>query len=739
VTGRKLSWKSSAVALGASAVSLALVIWFVSNDSGRVSPGPLSAAHGPDSGVDASDCESCHGKGKDERAEMARACGKCHADVGVEIAAGKGLHGHLPGDPTRCVTCHSEHHGPQFLMVSLASFLRAGVDNVVDFDHAGFDYRLGGKHLALACRKCHENSDAAVLPKGERRFMGKSQECASCHKDPHGGRLQECKSCHGEERPFPEAPLFAHTRLFSLTGVHAGASCIRCHERTSSFSIEADTEAGRRGELNVRNCAACHASPHAETFVAAAARELKVASERSCENCHALKAGAFAREGVTFKKEWHAFSGFALVLPHENQKCGACHAAGLAYKDAHAGRTPENCGACHADPHKGQFGERSCRECHAADAWKPSTYGVPEHARSKFPLELAHARAKCGACHFESDGVPRYAGTKKECVACHADAHPNSFRESTGCQECHQPDSFAASEKTFDHRKWTGFALDNAHAQSGCAACHARMAEAEPDTRRAFGKIEVHAPATAAQCVNCHSDAHHGSFKSAKDCDECHGTASFSKARESFDHAARAGFALVGSHQAMECTTCHAPSVARVDAALARSDCTSCHADIHGQSFQQTAKGCLECHTQVAWLEGRESFDHPRWTGFPLEGRHKVAGCESCHSPLPAGDPSGRRFARARGSQCSDCHADPHGGPFVAGSATACARCHVTSADFHLTLFDHQRDSRFPLDATHQRVGCAECHRDWRSQAGGTSFRFQPLGIECGDCHDSRR
>jgi hypothetical protein len=738
-------------ALWAPLLSLALVLWFVWSGTERVSPGPLSAAHAqPGSEVEERQCELCHGADPKQRSEMAKACEKCHADVAREVAEKKGLHGHMPGDPGRCGVCHSEHHGLQFQMVSQASFLRAGVDDVVHFDHAGLDYQLGGLHLGLDCLKCHENSDVPVLAKGKRRFMGKTQDCASCHKDPHDGRLPDCRSCHGEERPFLEAPLFKHTEQFPLAGAHAGVHCGQCHEKSGPSSIEADGEAQRKNRLAVRACAVCHESPHAESFLAAAVAALQVAREPSCERCHPLSSRTFKREGASFQKEWHAFSGFALALPHDKQECRECHADGLPYKQAHAGRTLEDCAACHADVHKGQFGARACRQCHALEAWKPALYGVAAHAQSAFPLLQAHATTKCGDCHLETDGLRRYAGTERECAACHADAHPGAFPKAGGCQDCHQADAFASARKDFDHQKWTGFAVDNAHETAGCESCHVLLAGPEPKTKRMFGRIEVHPPAKAAQCVNCHGDPHRGFFKDASGCDACHGTALFETARERFDHAARTGFALVGSHLTRECTVCHVPAAERdhegrrfgfaaVDAATAQASCTSCHADIHRGTFQQPSGNCIDCHTQVAWTDGRETFEHLRWTGFALAGRHVEAGCQSCHNPLPPADRSGRRFGRAPGPACADCHQDPHVGQFTVAGKTDCTRCHAAGSDFHELVFDHQRDSRFPLDATHKPVACAGCHFSWPLQGGGKAVRYKPLGLLCGDCHDTRR
>jgi len=256
-------------------LSASLVVWLVRNAPQRDSPGALSVAHAQDKQrIDEHNCEVCHGPETGDRDGMAKACEKCHEDISRQIAEHHGLHGRLPRNPTNCGACHSEHHGPQILMVNKASFLRAGIDGE-KFDHAGFDYQLGGVHLALACVKCHENSDASLLEKGKKRYIGKSQKCASCHSDPHAGRMPDCRACHGEQRPFREAPLFKHDKLFPLSGAHAAQSCAKCHEKSGSYSVEADHEAQQQVRLVARACAACHADPHAGQN-----------GEKSCRECH---------------------------------------------------------------------------------------------------------------------------------------------------------------------------------------------------------------------------------------------------------------------------------------------------------------------------------------------------------------------------------------------------------------------------------------------------------------------
>ena len=92
-----------------------------------------------------------------------------------------------------------------------------------------------------------------------------------------------------------------------------------------------------------------------------------------------------------------------------------------------------------------------------------------------------------------------------------------------------------------------------------------------------------------------------------------------------------------------------------------------------------------------------------------------------------------KRLGKVAGKNCADCHRDQHQGQFVNGKSTDCARCHGVE-DFHKTRFDHDRDSRFRLDAQHVLLECSKCHKSYDTPFGPV-VRYKPLGVECGDCH----
>ena len=121
-------------------------------------------------------------------------------------------------------------------------------------------------------------------------------------------------------------------------------------------------------------------------------------------------------------------------------------------------------------------------------------------------------------------------------------------------------------------------------------------------------------------------------------------------------------------HQALEgarnCRACHGPK------GVTRELCLTCHTALGqriaaGQGLHarpEYAVGCERCHVEhqgrgfelVFWgKEGRASFDHGQ-TGFPLEGRHKALGCESCHTARRVRD----RAGGPRGGTSRDVWAD---------------------------------------------------------------------------------
>ncbi len=126
---------------------------------------------------------------------------------------------------------------------------------------------------------------------------------------------------------------------------------------------------------------------------------------------------------------------------------------------------------------------------------------------------------------------------------------------------------------------------------------------------------------------------------------------------------------------------------------------------------------CADCHIQKGWkLEaGTYVFDHQK-TQFPLEGSHKDVYCTKCHTSLV--------FSEAK-TECISCHTDMH----YQTVGTDCGRCHTPKSWIVNNITEIHQQSRFPLVGAHLTADCYSCH------PSASLLRFEPLGIECFDCH----
>lgn len=757
------------LALGAVAVAVQL-------ESERTSPGPLTPVHAREPDLEGPDgCDRCHGSW---RASMDAACTECHEAIGEQLSTGTDFHG--AGALERCGRCHVEHHGEALPLAGAHAFELAGVPDRAGFRHDFVAFVLAGAHDGLGCERCHENADVELPARDTTRFGGLSQRCATCHDDPHEGRLSDdCARCHGQVHPFEELANFVHPASFPLAGAHGGLACGACHAKDSAFSVEAlagPRAPGDGPKPGPRACEACHESSHDARFLADVAGRLETTPAASCERCHPVVSDGFSAGTLELEPELHAATGFALVGVHA-LACEECHeprSSGLDFAARYPGRRASDCAACHEDPHAGQFtlangSPQACTACHETEHWVPSTIDAAAHARPfvpgrpGFPLDGAHARAACDACHAQEPGTPQtFRGAPRACAACHEDAHEAAFdafvaalpdRPAGGaCAACHDTTSFADVAGRFGaarHGPATGFTLAGAHARAECEACHAPAAAPDALGRR-FGRAAERFGQPVRACATCHEDVHRGAF-GALDCARCHGEESFRDLREPFDHGAWTGFVLDGAHATEDCQSCHGTadplrdgrSLGRV-ADLFRGppeQCATCHRDPHGGVFDrfgvarltESGQGCARCHTTASFVEGaRADFDHGGFTRFALEGRHAEVRCEDCHAPEPA---PGRQLGRAAGQRCEDCHEDPHGGQFTLGVARDCAQCHDAASFTDLQRFDHDRDSRFALDAQHAPLDCTACHRPWPMADGRVVVRYRPLGTTCVECH----
>ena len=652
----------------------------------RVSPGELTAVHAREPALAGSaGCAKCHGESR--QASMEAACAACHADIESQIARNSGIHGTLPpGEAADCGRCHGEHKGRQFAPVHPQSFALAGIPVLSRFAHETVDFGLTGKHLELECTKCHRHAEDRELPQGEKRFLGLDQTCTRCHKDVHEGSYgPRCQSCHGQERPFPAVASFRHPDAFPLAGGHGGLACAKCHEPGTIHRAMEAASAFR--PASVRECSSCHRSPHGDEFLLRISQPLGIGAKETCARCHSTEKGGFVGPLATLTRTAHASAGFPLTPPHHRQSCTACHegygsassGGGLdAYHRRYPGRKPDDCKACHGDPHRGEF--------------------------------------EIGA----------FKG--RDCLSCHA-------------RESFAPPDFDMA------RHDLVFKLEGSHRKLDCAKCHAK-----PETK---GPRDYRGVAT--DCRSCHQDPHGGQFNKplylGGDCRTCHSQTTWRPSTFSVEMHRGTTFALTGAHLGIGCARCHEAPAADGKAAVAKKftglagECASCHADVHAGAFDGAGRpstiggkqGCARCHGTDSFRPAPGSaFDHTVWTGFALKGAHSALACAACHGRSAVPDARGRTLGIVSGTSCQSCHSDPHAGQFGPTAAVNCASCHREEGTFKNLLFDHQRNSKFPLDEVHAKVACAKCHQPMAVSDGAKAIRYKPLGTKCRDCHEPR-
>jgi hypothetical protein len=553
----------------------------------QVSPGPLAKAHAELDGN--LGCIKCHGKGE---GEMDHKCMACHEEIASLVQQRRGFHGREGNKD--CAHCHPDHGGRDFAMI-------AWPDKTPEkFDHARTGWALKEKHAALTCEKCHTASrispDMAGLLKAKRDvpWVGLDSNCKSCHEDIHRGSLGDnCATCHSEKgwRPVPG---FDHARTaFPLTGLHGKVECARCHE-APALNLAKDDK-GRviplYKPLPHGECSACHADPH------------KGALGPRCVDCH-VTAGFKVISKDRFN---HDRTRYPLRGKHAALNCDKCHDEKTAW-----GKKPPfaTCDGCHKDAHAGQTmvaGKApDCAACHTVDAFKPSTFTVEQHAKTRYPLQGAHARTLCMDCHGRMPSGPpelvaEAIGSAKVwmhpasgvCVDCHRDPHEGRFARGgerarkDDCLACHTVDSFRPS--TFDvaaHEK-AGFKLKGAHRATPCVACHKELEPLAKMTEKvAAAQATLPMKNDARACAQCHATPHGIQFDSRKDggaCDGCHDENRFVPA-SGFDHQKVKSFKLEGKHRNVACVKCH-PVVTTSEGrkmSLYRplsAKCESCHAE----------------------------------------------------------------------------------------------------------------------------------------------------------------
>jgi len=606
----------------------------------QISPGPLSRAHESLSGP--TQCTSCHVVGKGA-AEMK--CQECHKEIAAEISAGRGLHSRF-ANKEHCAACHSEHNGRDFPLIRWQPSLKG-------FDHSQTGYPLEGKHAGLDCKQCHtpehiQQSAKSLIQMKDLRdtFLGLSQECTTCHQDPHTGQLgTNCTQCHNFVN-WKAATNFDHSKTkFPLTGLHAKVPCEKCHASATPGGP------ARLTGIPFAKCSDCHGDPHHGTFA------------QSCDSCHTTSGWKKVPAGKQFD---HSKTKFPLLGKHANVDCVKCHAHGDFKKPLAFAK----CMDCHTpSPHGSQFDARKdhgeCGSCHTVKGWKPSLFDVKAHAATAYPLQGRHASVGCAQCHIPAGAATRYKIAFDKCTDCHSDVHGGQFADvpyNGRCESCHTVNGFGPSTFTIAEHQKSRFPLKGSHLAVPCFECH-RASQAG----RGSKIVPYHFASLA--CTSCHTNPHGGKFRAQMSqvksdgqpagCEACHSVKAWTDL-PSFDHS-KTHFPLRGAHVKISCEQCHKPSgpEGKLTEASFKSTptaCSSCHHDPHGGQFVKDGKpeACDDCHNTNHWKPS--TFNHETQSDFSLKGAHEKVACALCHTGVRVVNGKRVTMYKSTPRECSSCH-----------------------------------------------------------------------------------
>jgi hypothetical protein len=505
-------------------------------------------------------------------------------------------------------------------------------------------------------------------------------------------------------------------------------------------------------ELSNDKCLACHKPINERQLDKKGLHATPKAMGKPCQLCHTEHKGrgkdimGFAAFGGRDKFD-HSITGFVLDGKHAETKCNQCHTQKTASGTQTFLKASPACASCHQIPH-GEVREplRRCERCHDAKSWRAVARLDFDHDRdTRYPLEKKHDGVACENCHakrgngaaqppsiksLKSDPPSKTsAGARRltfrwpqwsfDCMPCHENVHGESLFGQKKCNLCHSA-KVEFTRVNFDHNRRTRFPLDGAHAdpkKAPCQACHKKDDRKKPDRA----------------CETCHADVHKDRFDkvSNRDCAVCHSANNFTTDLR-FDHGARTKFPLTGAHQHADCRACHRgkgpTDYERLDglvekvAGTRRTQvaCMGCHKHENVHQKQYTNDKCLDCHKMAGVVETKpraiNEFHGPQ-SRFPLTEGHRGVECARCHpnnvftkTPLQCGPA---------------CHPDElHKGTL----GTDCLKCH-TGGRWEARLFDHDKDTKWPLVGNHKDVLCEGCHprRDFANNRG--------KGVKCINCH----
>jgi hypothetical protein len=300
------------------------------------------------------------------------------------------------------------------------------------FDHARTRFPLLGRHAKVDCARCHD-------PQAARGTKPQFAACASCHRDPHGGKATlagaktDCASCHVVDgfRPSTFTAARHQASAFPLEGRHVQVKCEGCHPKGPAANgvVSPLIDAGVILRPPHARCGSCHGDDHGGQLASRA-------DGGECGSCHRVDGW----KPSLFTAKEHASLRVDLSGKHATLECAACHSPArkglpppMAVEAMGKARVAlalgaGACGSCHASQHGAQFASRrdrgECGSCHDTYGFRPASRF--DHDRdARFPLMRAHRKVVCARCHVpkaDESGKPvtTYRPLSMACEDCHA-------------------------------------------------------------------------------------------------------------------------------------------------------------------------------------------------------------------------------------------------------------------------------------------------------------------------------
>ena len=270
------------------------------------------------------------------------------------------------------------------------------------------------------------------------------------------------------------------------------------------------------------------------------------------------------------------------------KECGHCHAPVHCVTDS-------RCQDCHKDValqrsethglHGKLPGTDRCQNCHIEHQGREVVItqfafpNVDHKALAGFSLALHRVDYQdelmnCESCHSQE----RFADETLDCVTCHVEENHEYMAEhietyGLDCVPCHDG---VDRMRDFDHQ--LAYALDGAHSETECTACHANQVYLE----------------TVQECSGCHEDPEMHAGKFGLECERCHSAVAWTPAK-----LVRHNFFLnhgSETNAAVECEVCHVDS-------MVVNTCYGCHehqpADmdqVHLAEGIEEYSQCEQCH-----------------------------------------------------------------------------------------------------------------------------------------------